>query len=148
MRESRIESLHRGFFSMKRGPVILGVVVVLLVVSLTALPALIGLTASWYWFAALELQTVFLKTLWTKLGLGFGVGLIAFGFFYANLRFAQRGLIPDPVVVSIDVKVPKVDVTRLLRLLALPVSGFLALLFGISYSSMWLLVLHFLHRSG
>ena len=78
---------------MKRGPVILGVVVVLLLVSLTALPGLIRLTASWYWFTALELQTVFLTTLWTKIGLGFGVGLIAFGFSYANLRLAQRGLI-------------------------------------------------------
>ena len=79
--------------------------------------------------------------------LGLGTGVLAFAFFYANLLFAQRGLVPDPVVVNINMKVPKVDITRLLKLLALPVSAFLAVLFGISSSSAWLVVLRFWHRS-
>ena len=132
---------------MKRGPVALGIIAVLVIMTLAALPATIRLAVDWYWFVALDFQTIFLKTLWTKVLLGLGVGVLAFAFFYANLLFAQRGLVPDPVVVNINMKVPKVDITRLLRLLALPVSAFLAVLFGISSSSAWLVVLRFWHRS-
>ncbi len=132
---------------MKRGHLVLGVLIGVFLVTLTALPAVIRLTTDWYWFVAIEFQTVFVKALWTKTLLGVGVGLFAFGFFYANLRFAQRGMVPDPVVVKINVKVPTVDVTRLLRRVALPVSAFLAVLFGISSSSAWLVWLRFVHRT-
>ena len=115
---------------MKRGHLVLGVSIGVFLVALTALPAVIRLTVDWYWFSAIEFQTVFLTALWTKTMLGVGVGLLAFGFFYANLRFAQRGMVPDPLVVNINAKVPTLDVTRLLRLVALPVSAFLAVLFG------------------
>ena len=132
---------------MKRGPVALGLLTVFFIMTLAALPATITLLADWYWFVALGFQTIFLKTLWTKVSLGLGVGVLAFAFFYSNLLFAQRGLVPDPVVVNINIKVPKVDITHLLKLLALPVSAFLAVLFGISSSSAWLVVLRFWYRS-
>ena len=132
---------------MKRGPVALGLLTVFFIMTLAALPATITLLADWYWFVALGFQTIFLKTLWTKVSLGLGVGVLAFAFFYSNLLFAQRGLVPDPLVVNINIKVPKVDVTRLLKLLALPISAFLAVLFGISSSSAWLVVLRFWYRS-
>ncbi len=105
---------------------------------LTSIPARIRLLSEWYWFSAVGFQSIFLKTIGTKALLGVGTGLLAFGFFYANLRFSQRGMVPDPLVVNINSKTPKVDVTRLLRLLALPVSGFLAFVVGVSASVQWM----------
>ncbi|MCZ6857500.1 MAG: UPF0182 family protein [Gemmatimonadetes bacterium] len=133
---------------VKRWPLALILLVVLGVLALTSLPALIRLLSDWYWFSAVGFQSVFVKTLGTKLLLGFGTGLLAFGFFYANLRFSQRGVVPDPLVVNINAKTPKVDVTRLLRLLALPVSGFLAFIVGVSASSQWLVLLQYLNRTA
>ena len=39
-------------------------------------------------------ETVFVKTLATKITLSVVAGLFAFAFLYLNLRFAQRGLVP------------------------------------------------------
>ena len=133
---------------VKRWPLALILLVVLGVLALTSLPSTIRLLSDWYWFSAVGFQSVFVKTLGTKLLLGFGTGLLAFGFFYANLRFSQRGVVPDPLVVNINAKTPKVDVTRLLRLLALPVSGFLAFIVGVSASSQWLVLLQYLNRTA
>ncbi len=108
----------KGLSQMKRGPLVLAVVVVFLIMGLMSLPAAVRLAADWYWFSSLGYQSVFLTTLSTKVLLGVGAALFAFGFFYVNLRFAQRGVVPDPVVVNINAKTPKVDITRLLRLLA------------------------------
>ena len=132
---------------LKRGPLAVVILVVVLLVTLTSFPTMVRLLTDWYWFSALGFQSVFLTTIGTKVFLGFGVGLLSFGFFYGNLRFAQRGMVPDPVVVNINAKAAKVDITRLLRLLALPVSGFLALLVGLSASSGWLVVLQYLNRT-
>ena len=132
---------------MKRGPFVLAVVVVFLIMGVMSVPAAVRLAADWYWFSSLGYQSVFLTTLSTKVLLGVGAALFAFGFFYVNLRFAQRGVVPDPVVVNINAKTPKVDITRLLRLLALPVSAFLALLVGVSASSAWLVLQQFLNRT-
>lgn len=132
---------------MKRGHLILIAAVALLLLFLTGLPALMRLAMDWYWFSALGFRSVFVITVWTKLLVGMAVGAIAFAFFYLNLRFSQRGVVPDPIVVNINAKSPHVDVTKLLRVLALPVSGFLALLVGLSASAAWREVLLFLHRT-
>jgi len=50
--------------------------------------------------------------------LGVGVGGLVFAFLYVNLRIAQRGLVPNPLVVQFSAGAPAVDVTRLLRRLA------------------------------
>src|SRR3990170_2047886 len=92
-------------------------------------PALIRLTADWYWYQSLEFQTVFLKTVGAKLMLGLGAGLAAFLFLYANLWFAQRGVIPHPLIVSVGPK-PLVDVTRVIRRLAVPIALFFAFVMG------------------
>jgi uncharacterized membrane protein (UPF0182 family) len=137
----------QGIPDIKRGPLAAALLLVVLLVALTSFPTMVRLLTDWYWFSALGFQSVFSTTIGTKLFLGIGVALLSFGFFYANLRFAQRGLVPDPVVVNINAKAPKVDITRLLRLLALPVSGFLALLVGLSAASGWMVVLQYLNRT-
>ncbi len=123
---------------------LIGAILVLILAS----PTLVRLAADWYWFQAVGFQTVFVKTLVTKIALGLGAGLFAFAFIYANLRFAQRGLVPKPIVFSLDRSESRqLDLTRLLRRLALPVALFLALVIGASTSTAWLAVLSFLHRT-
>ncbi len=125
-------------------------VVLLIAIVLVALafPALIGLMADWYWFRAVGFQTVFTTELVAKLALGLGAGAFAFLFLYANLRFAQRGVVPKPVVFSLDrTETRQLDLTRLFRRMTWPVALFLAFLIGTSAAGAWLAVLTFLHRT-
>ena len=108
---------------------------------------LVGLLAEWPWFTALGYGRVFATRLVASLTLGVLAGGVALVFLYANLRFAQRGVVPNPVVMQLDAKTPAVDVTRLVRRLALPTALVLALFIGLAVSNGWLPVLQFLHRT-
>src|SRR2546426_9395973 len=92
---------------------------------------LVGLLAEWPWFSALGYQRVFATRLVASFTLGVLAGGVAFAFLYANLRFAQRGIVPNPVVMPASAQTPAGDVTRLVRRPALPpalaVAGVLAL---------------------
>jgi hypothetical protein len=122
-------------------------VLVLLFVLLLVLPTLVQLAAEWPWFVALGYERVFTTRLVAQVLLGGGIGIVAFAFLYINLRLAQRGLVPNPLVFQFNAEAPAVDVTRLLRRLALPAALGLALLFGLGASGSWLGVLQFLHRT-
>src|ERR687889_503432 len=67
-----------------------------------------------------------------------------------NLRMAQRGIVPDAIVLRLGQAVPRgpqVDVTRALQRASLPVSLFLALLAGLARASAWGLVLRLIHAT-
>jgi len=132
---------------MRRRGVLAFVVVAVFLVVFTGLPALVRLAVDWYWFTGIDYQVVFLTELWTKIVLGVFVAIVAFGFFFANLRAAQRGMVPDPMVISLSPDGPKVDVTGTLRKFVWPVSIVLALLVGLSAPQGWLVVQQFLHRT-
>src|SRR5881296_2540154 len=126
----------------------LGLVVLVVLFALVLLLSnLVPLTAEWLWFQALGYQRVFTTRLVAEAVLGVGVGGIVFAFLYVNLRIAQRGLVPNPLVVQVGSGATAVDVTRLLRRLALPTALGLALLFGMGAAGGWLGVLQFLHRT-
>jgi uncharacterized membrane protein (UPF0182 family) len=113
-----------------------------------ALPTLIRLAADWYWFVGVGFQTVFLTSLSAKVGLGLGAGLFAFALLYLNLRYVLRGMVLQPIVFSLDkAESRQLDLTRVLRRLALPAVLFLGLVIGASASTAWLTVLSFLHRT-
>ena len=109
---------------------------------------LVPLAAEWLWFQALGYERVFTTQLVAEAVLGVGVGGLVFVFLYVNLRIAQRGLVPNPLVVQVSSAGAAVDVTRLLRRLALPTSLGLALLFGLGAAGGWLGVLQLLHRTS
>jgi len=132
---------------MKRRSIILFALVAVFFIVVTGVPALIRLAVDWYWFSEIGYQSVFLTELWTKVALGLFVGVLAFAFFYLNLRFAQRGMVPDPMVISLSPDAPKVDITSSLSKLALPISAVLGLLVGLSAPLAWLDVQQFLHRT-
>jgi uncharacterized protein len=121
--------------------------VVLLVLFALFLSNLVPLAADWFWFAALGYERVFATRLVAELVLGVGVGGLVFAFLYLNLRLAQRGLVPNPLVVQVGNGAAAVDMTRLLRRVALPTALGLGLLFGIGAAGGWLGVLQFLHRT-
>src|SRR5712691_1492032 len=123
------------------------VLVFVAVLLLLLLPSLVTLGAEWPWFQALGYERVFATRLVAKAFLGVGAGVVAFAFLYANLRFAQRGAVPEPVVLRFSERAAGLDVTRLLRRLALPMALGVALLFGLGTAGGWLGVLQFLHRT-
>src|SRR5438094_174882 len=122
------------------------VVLVVLFALLLRLSNLVPLAAEWLWFQALGYERVFTTRLVAEAVLGVGVGGLVFAFLYVNLRIAQRGLVPNPLVVQVSSGAAAGDVPRLLRRLALPTALGLALLFGMGAAGGWLGVLQFLHR--
>src|SRR5213078_1235996 len=118
-----------------------------LVLLVFALPTLIRLAAEWPWFNSIGYGRVFTTRLLAGGLLGLVVGAIAFAFLYANLRFAQRGVTPNPVLVRLNPQAAPLDVTRFVRRLALPAALGVGLLFAIGAAGAWLPVLQFLHRT-
>src|SRR5712692_6008492 len=117
------------------------------VLLLLLLPSLVTFGAEWPWFQALGYERVYATRLLAKALLGVGAGVVAFAFLYINLRFAQRGAVPEPVILRFNERAAALDVTRLLRRLALPMALGAALLFGLGAAGGWLGVLQFLHRT-
>jgi len=123
------------------------VLLVVVAILLLLLPALVRLAAEWPWFSSLGYERVFATRLVAQALLGLVVGGVAFAFLYLNLRLAQRGVVPDPLVVRFDGGAAALDVTGLLRRLALPAALGVSLLFGLGATGSWLGVLQFLHRT-
>src|SRR5207302_1569443 len=89
------------------------IVLVVLFAVLLLLFNLVPLAAEWLWFQALGYQRVFTTRLVAEAVLGVGVGGLVFAFLYVNLRIAQRGLVPNPLVVQVSSGAAAVDVARL-----------------------------------
>src|SRR2546429_8629047 len=104
------------------------VVLVVLFPLLLLLSNLVPLAAEWLWFQALGYERVFTTRLVAEAGLGVGGGGLVFAVLYVNLRIAQRGLVPDPLVVQVSPRAAAAGGTRLLRRLAPPTAPRLALL--------------------
>src|SRR4051812_20313838 len=110
-------------------------------------PALTGLLTDWWWFQEIGYQVVFTRPLLTSILLFFGVGGITFAVLYGNLRLAQRGLVPYPVVLRFTQNQPRVDLTRPLRRLSLPVSLVVSLIAGFGATPTWDLVLRVIYAT-
>jgi uncharacterized membrane protein (UPF0182 family) len=128
-------------------------IILLLVTGFAAvffLPSLIGLLLDWWWFQEIGYQIVFTRELVTRVLLFLAVGGFTFGALYLNLRAAQRGMVPEPIVLRLGQSLPRatgVDLTRALRRLSLPLSLTLGFLSGLGAAQAWELVLRFLYRS-
>jgi uncharacterized membrane protein (UPF0182 family) len=127
----------------RRTMLIVGVVAAIFL-AVTALPALISLAADWYWFQSINYETVFMREVGTKALLFLAVGSGAFAWYYLNLRVAQRGVVPDPIIVRLSGS-ERLDLTRLLRRLSFPTAALLAVPTGLAAAGSWLTVLRFLN---
>ena len=110
-------------------------------------PAFTALLTDWWWFREIGYQIVFTRELITRVLLFLVVGGITAGVLYLNLRIAQRGVVPYPIVLRLGQSVPRVDVTRALRSLVLPVSLVLGVLAGLVATGGWALVLRVIYRT-
>ncbi len=116
-------------------------------VLLLAIPGAISLYIDWLWFEELRFERVFTTELVTQLALFAGAGLVVFGVLWANLRLAQRGLVPDPILIKFNPNAPHLNVTALLGRLAIPTALVLAFLTALPLTGNWLSVLQFIHRT-
>ena len=123
---------------------------ILFLVALTLLffvPASIRLLVDWWWFQEIGYEIVFTRELVTRILLFLVAGGVTFGVLYLNLRTAQRGLVPNPVVFRINPASPTMDLTRTLRRLALPGSLVLGILAGLASTPAWDMVLRAIHAT-
>ncbi len=120
---------------------------VLVFLSVVLFPAFTTLLTDWWWFQEIGYQVVFTKPLITGALLFLAVGGLTFATLYLNLRIAQRGLVPYPVVLRFTESQPKVDLTRPLRRLTLPVSLVLGVLAGLGATPAWELPLQLINRT-
>src|SRR2546425_1197376 len=91
------------------------VVLVLLFALFLLLSNLVPLAAEWLWFQALGYERVLQPGLWPRGGPGGGVGGPVLPFLFANLRTAQRGPVPNPLVVQVTPGAPPGAGPRRLR---------------------------------
>ncbi len=110
-------------------------------------PAFSGLLTDWWWFGEIGYRIVFTRELITRSLLFLAAGGLTFGVLYLNLRAAQRGLVPNPVVLQFAPGQQRVDVSAALRRLSLPVSLGFGLLAGFAATPAWDLVLRMIHRT-
>jgi len=108
---------------------ILAVIIILIVFIFPALFAIIG---DYFWFTSISLESVFLKILFTSIGLGLATGLVFLAFSFLNIKMATRSS-------GKKLKTPKV-----LFLLA----ALLSLVIGVVFSGGWDVLLQYLNASS
>jgi uncharacterized membrane protein (UPF0182 family) len=127
------------------------VVLLLLIASIAAFlflfPVLSGFLTDWWWFKEIGYRSVFIRELVTRAVLFLAAGGLSAGVLYINLRAAQRGMVPNPIVLQLGESVPNLNVPATLRRLSLPVSLGLGLLAGLAVAPAWSLVLRMIYRT-
>ena len=131
---------------MPRRRLVLLLVIAVLAAMLFLFPALTGFLTDWWWFQEIGYQVVFTRELLTRAILFLSAGGLTAGVLYLNLWSAQRGLVPNPIVLQLSESAPHVNVTGLLRRLSLPVSAGLGLLAGLAVAPAWSVVLRLVYR--
>ncbi len=112
------------------------------------LPTLSNLLIDYWWFQEVGYESVFTTSLLTKLTLFVVVAAVAALVLAGNLWFAQRGAIPEPVLVRIGEAVQTVDLTGVLRRFSKPVVIVLTLMIALGATAMWETVLLYLNRAS
>ena len=110
-------------------------------------PILSGLLTDWWWFKEIGYQVVFTRELVTRALLFLAAGALTFGVLYGNLRLAQRGLVPHPIVLELGESAHPFNLTAALRRLSLPASLALGLLAGLAVTPAWSVVLRMIYRT-
>jgi uncharacterized membrane protein (UPF0182 family) len=110
-------------------------------------PGLAALVTDWWWFQEVGYEIVFLRTLTTRVLLFLIVGGLFGGLLFLNLRAAQRGLVPDPVLLQLAPSAPRLNLTAGLRRMSLPVSLGLGILAGLAAVPLWDTLLRAVHRT-
>jgi len=109
-----------------------------LVALVLATPSLLGILTDWWWFREIGFQVVFTRQLTAQGWIFLAVFAVTAGVIYLNLRIAQRGVVPHPVVVQVGgPEAPQLDLTRALRRVSAPVAIVAGLLAGLAATPLW-----------
>jgi uncharacterized protein len=119
----------------------------LAVAVLALFPLLSGFLTDWWWFKEIGYQVVFARQLVSEALLFVLAGGLTFGVLYGNLRLAQRGLVPNPIVLQLGESAPPFNVTASLRRFSLPVALGAGLLAGLAVAPAWGTVLQLIYRT-
>lgn len=122
---------------MPRRRIVILAVVAALVLAFMLFPALARFLTEWWWFREIGFSIVFTRELVTRALLFLAAGTITTLVLYVNLRTAQRGLVPHPILLKVGESVPDVNVPAILRKLSLPLALLFGLLGGIAAGSTW-----------
>ena len=122
----------------------LGVAFVLLLF----VPAVARRVTDWMWYREIGFERVFLTKIVAQWILGGIAAVLAFGIFYGNVRFALRAQTTAVVgAASRPRRRPAGLSEQIARVLALPGTGVLALLFALGAATEWRTLLQFLYRT-
>jgi uncharacterized membrane protein (UPF0182 family) len=141
----RFLTLHRPDVTRPRIPRAL--LLLAIPAALLLLPTITVLITDYWWFQEIGYEVVFTRTLLTKTLLFLGVGGLAALVLGTNLWFAQRGAVPEPVVVRLGEVTQPVDLSGTLRRFTRPVVVGLALVTGLGAIGLSDTVLQFLART-
>ena len=97
----------------------LAIIIAIPVALLLMLP---GLVIDLWWFREVGYEVVFTRSLFTRLILFVAVSGVAGTVLAANLAFAQRGALPEPVLVRFGDMPSPVDLSGVLKRFSLPVT--------------------------
>ncbi|MCC6774828.1 MAG: UPF0182 family protein [Gemmatimonadaceae bacterium] len=132
---------------MRRSRAPLTVAIAIAVILFIVIPAAGGFFADLWWFRELNYQVVFIKNLTTRALLFLAAGGVASAVLFLNLKLAQRGVVPEPVLVKMGEAVEPVDIAGMAQRLRKPVSIFFGVFFGLGASATWDTVLQWYHRT-
>jgi len=107
------------------------------VLVLVMIPATLGILTDWWWFREIGYQVVFTRQVTAQADLLLGVGAVTFAALYANLRFAQRGVVANPMVIVGGPSAPPFDVSRAGRRATLPLTVVAGLIAGAAAAPSW-----------
>ncbi len=116
-------------------------------VAIFLLPTLSGLLVDFWWFREVGYEVVFTRSLVTKLLLFAGTAVVAALVFGGNLAFAQRGAVPEPVLVKIGDATQTVDLTGVLRRFTRPATIVISLIVALGATALWDTLLLYLNRT-
>ena len=131
---------------MPRRRLLLLAVIIAFAALFILVPILCGFLTDLWWFREVGYQVVFIRELSTRAGLFLAAGGLTAGVLYVNLRAAQRGLVPNPIVLQLGESAPQFNVPVMLRRLSLPVALGLGLFAGLAVAPAWSVVLRLIYR--
>jgi uncharacterized membrane protein (UPF0182 family) len=109
-----------------------------------------GFLVDLWWFREIGYGVVFSREIVTRLVLFLGVAVVTFVLIRANLAFAQRGVVPLPVLVSAGEpgrSAGTIDVTSAFGRVSKPLAVVLAVFAGMAGSGSWSVVLRAMHAT-
>jgi uncharacterized membrane protein (UPF0182 family) len=132
---------------VSRRPRLVPLLIAAVVLLILFLPALGNMLTDWWWYQSIGYQIVFTRELATRLLIFAVVGGVTFATIYLNLWLAQRGVVPEPLMVQLGPTSATMNVTAAVRRLSLPVALVFGLLAGLGTTPAWDTVLLALYRT-